>query len=358
MYSQPYGGPPPGGPPGYGGPPSYGSPGGPPGYGPPPGGPPGPGYGGPPPQYGGPPPPQYGGGGPPPPMYGGGGPPGAPPGYGGQPPGAGYGPTPPVYNEYTFGGVQAESMEIFVEATPEVQPNFQRGPNGTFEMTVPYVRVKLSTSCVPPPLSYPELAPFKPYEEFTVMLPQVQRVIFDPRSNMPPNGRIWCQAQKRGAVIELPPHITMNAKLKTDSPYGSLILEDVSIQGDYRQKVGETVLNYRLQVDGQLSVGHATGNCGANRLEVELNFTFDCYLGGPPVASPQPAGPGYGGPPPGGLPGGPPMGYGGPPPPGPSYGGPPPPGPSYGGPPPGGPPPGYGAPPGYGGPPGYGPPGY
>jgi len=234
-------------------------------------------------------------------------------------------------------------MEIFVEATPEIQPNFQRGANGTFEMHVTGVRVKLATSCNPSPGSYQGLSPFKPYEEFTVALPEVARVVFDPRANQPPNGRAWCEAHKRGAVLELPPHITMNAKLKTDSPYGSLILEDMSIQGDYKQKVGETVLNYRLQVDGQLAVGHGSGNMGANRLEVELHFCFDCYLGGPPVAQPQqggggggPPGSSYGGgPPPGGPPmggpmGGPPMGGG--PPGGPGYGGPP---PGYGGPPPG-----------------------
>jgi hypothetical protein len=120
-------------------------------------------------------------------------------------------------------------------------------------------------------------------------LPEVQHVIFDPRANTPPNGRCWTQAYKQGAVLEVPPQITMNAKLKTDSPFGSLILEDISMQGHHRSKVGETVLNYRLQVDGHLSVGQGTGSCGANRLQVELNFVFDCYLGGPPVAS-QPGG--------------------------------------------------------------------
>merc|ERR1719201_2194819 len=107
-------------------------------------------------------------------------------------------------------------MDIFVEATPELQPNFQRGPNGTFEMLVPAIRVKLSTSCNPPPVHYPGLSPFKPFEEFNVRLPEVERVVFDARANTPPNGRCWTNAQKRGAVIELPPHITMNAKLKTE----------------------------------------------------------------------------------------------------------------------------------------------
>lgn len=171
-------------------------------------------------------------------------------------------------------------MEILVEAAPEIQPTFQRGYNGTFELYVPGIRVKLSTRCNPHPQQYPDLAAFRPYEEFVVALPEVQRVIFDPRANMPPNGRAWCRAQKRGAVIELPEHIKMNAKLKTDSPFGSLILEDISTHGGYSQKTGETTLNYRLQVDGQVFVSPTGGFTSANRLMVELNFTFDCYIGG------------------------------------------------------------------------------
>jgi len=172
----------------------------------------------------------------------------------------------------------AENMDIFVEVAPQVQPSLQRGANGTFEMYVPGVTVKLLTNCNPMPQQYPYLPSFKPFEEFNVALPEVQRVIFDPQANMPPNGRVWCQVHKRGAVIELPPHITMNAKLKTDSPFGSFILQDM----------GETVLNYRLQVDGRLALGKGNGNMGANRLEVELNFIFDCYIGGPPVAQSNP----------------------------------------------------------------------
>lgn len=207
----------------------------------------------------------------------------APSGYGDQPPGTGWG---PFYNQFSGYGdtpapQQQETMEIFVEAAPEIQPDLQRGANGTFEMYVPGVRVKLSTTCIPLPKQYLDLAGFRPYEEFVVALPEVQRFIFDPRANMPPNGRVWCQAQKRGAVIELPPHIVMNAKLKTSSPFGSVILESTSSQGE----VGETILNYRLQVDGQLAKRH--GNMSSNRLEVELNFIFDCYIGGQPVAPPS-----------------------------------------------------------------------
>jgi len=68
----------------------------------------------------------------------------------------------------------------------------------------------------------------------------------------------------------------MNATLKNNSPFGSLIIEDMAAHG---QKLGETVLNWRLQVDGQVSVAPTPG-AGAHRLMVELNFTFDCYIEG------------------------------------------------------------------------------
>jgi len=244
-----------------------------------------------------------------------------------------------------------------VEATPKVMPHFYKGDNGTFIMDVPCVRVGLSTSCKPPLDHEPGLQPPKPYEEFDVPLPEVQRVVFDPRANSPPNGRKWCSARKQGAVVEVSPTVSISAQLKTESPYGSLIIEDIMTQGDHQQKVGETVLNWRLQVEGKLNYANGAGNNGSNRLEVIFEFIFDSYVGGPPVCNPEHqshppmggqqiavcpphmgagmgGGGGMGGPPPMGGPlpmggmGPPPMGGGGGPPPGYAGGG----APGYGGP--------------------------
>merc|ERR1719310_440595 len=157
-------------------------------------------------------------------------------------------------------------------------------------MEVPPVLVRLATSCNPPLQLTHGMTPMKPYEEFSVMLPEVQRVVFDPRSNTPPDGRCWTTVQKHGAVMEFPPAATVDAKLKTNSPYGSLILEDVAVNPMMRQKVGENVLNWRMQVSGQLTVTKGTGNMGSNRLEVDLTFLYDCYMGGPPVAQPTDGG--------------------------------------------------------------------
>jgi len=326
------GGPPPmgsgmGGNTGMGGPPPSG--GGGFGGGPPPGG----GFGGGPPPWGG----QNSGGGPPP---GGGfngmgggplmssGPPmgGGPPpmnsgwgggqswggGGGGGGPGPGMGPPPANFSSGPMGcgnqgcggpggcggcsfGAQANQQQtvpltVNVEVEPEVTPNFQKGYNlDTFLLEVPAVIVRIKTSCQPQPPMMPGMTPFKPYEEFPVQLPAVMRVEFNPRMNQPQEGRIWTQVQKRGAVMEFPTQCSVDAKLKTNSPYGSLILEDVTRapMSGFSQKIADNVLNWRLQVNGQLSVAKGTGNMGANRLEVELNFLFDCYMGGPPVAQPQ-----------------------------------------------------------------------
>ncbi|CAE8598309.1 unnamed protein product [Polarella glacialis] len=172
----------------------------------------------------------------------------------------------------------ARSADVFVEVSPEMQPNFARGPNGVFVMDLPPIRVRLATNCVPPLPAEQGLAPFKPYEEFFVEMPEVSRVIFDPARGMPPNFTVTAQARKRGAVLEAPSNITMNAQLKANSPYGSLLLEDLQVANGMKQKIGESRLDYRLQVEGQLSVNPGAGNFGANRLEVDLLLSFTCSL--------------------------------------------------------------------------------
>merc|ERR1719420_506757 len=156
-------------------------------------------------------------------------------------------------------------------------------------MMVPACKINISTS------TQPQLPPqfggaFKPHEEMWITFDEVAQVVFDPQRG-PPNGQVWCQRNKRGAVIELPREFSMNANLKTDSPFGNVVLEDLQVQPDgQRMKVGESVLNYRLQTDGQMSVAQGQGANGANRLEVELNFCFSCTLHAPGFAPLPPGG--------------------------------------------------------------------
>merc|ERR1719330_409365 len=110
--------------------------------------------------------------------------------------------------------------EVFVEVSPELQPNFSRAPNATAS----------------------------------------------------------AQTMKRGAILEVPQSVGLNAQLKANSPHGSMVLEDLQFVNGYQQKVGENTLNYRLQVDGQLSMNRNGVAPGSHRLEVDLTFLFTCQL--------------------------------------------------------------------------------
>lgn len=188
----------------------------------------------------------------------------------GGPPGYGCGPC----------GVQigGQVAEVFVDVSPLIQPTMNRGPDGCLVMDLPPIRVQLSTTCTLPLPAEAGLAPFKPFEEFFVTLPEVSRVVFDPARGMPPNATATAQTRKRGAVLEAPSSVTIQAKLKANSPFGSLVLEESQVMNGMKQKIGETTLNYRLQVDGQLVVNRGAGNYGSNRLEVDLSFSFTCSV--------------------------------------------------------------------------------
>lgn len=171
-----------------------------------------------------------------------------------------------------------EMCEIFVDVVPELTPQFSRGPDGTFILELQPFRVRLTTTCTPPLPSEPGLSPYKPYEEFAVHLPEMARVVFDPANGIPANASAVATVRKRGAVLEAPTRVSLSAQIKSNSPYGSLVLEDLQLSNGFKQKVGENTLTYRLQVDAQLSVNKGGGNNNANRLEVDLNFTFSCRL--------------------------------------------------------------------------------
>jgi len=207
-------------------------------------------------------------------------PPGAP-GYGQPPPGAGAGPVPFVIEHQGCSG-GGPMLDVFVEVNLDLQPTFNRQQDGTFLLSVPPIRCSLSTQCMPPPPVEPGLAPFKPYEEFGFDFPELAHAVFNPWTGTPPGGSLMAQTRKRGAILEVPGSVGVNAKLKANSPFGSLILEDVQVNQSMgvQQKIGETTLSYQLKVEGMLSVQQGGGNNGSDRLEVDLVFTFLCSLAG------------------------------------------------------------------------------
>eukprot|EP00931_Biecheleriopsis_adriatica_P041573 TRINITY_DN23752_c0_g1_i1.p1 TRINITY_DN23752_c0_g1~~TRINITY_DN23752_c0_g1_i1.p1 ORF type:complete len:254 (+),score=47.78 TRINITY_DN23752_c0_g1_i1:60-821(+) len=189
---------------------------------------------------------------------------------------------PGVVFTYSGAAPAGPAIEVFVEVAPEVTPTFHREQDGTFAFGVPPIRVRLTTSCSPMPFAEPGLSPFKPYEEFMLEMPELSRVIFNPWAGMPPGGTATAHAKKRGAILEVSPSTTLDAKLKANSPFGTLVLEDVQVSSDMavQQKIGETMLNYQLKVEGALSVNKGGGNLGSNRLEVDLAFHFSASLAG------------------------------------------------------------------------------
>merc|ERR1711970_1222246 len=95
-------------------------------------------------------------------------------------------------------------------------------------MEVPSIKLAFETKCTPQPLHVAGKPAFKPYAEVTIDMPEISRVVFDPDTNMPREGRISCKAMARGNVMESLSSLSVDAKLKTNSPRGSLVLQNVS----------------------------------------------------------------------------------------------------------------------------------
>jgi len=181
-------------------------------------------------------------------------------------------PSPPMQMQQ-----QQQQHQVHVEVIPEIQPNFSRIQNGAFRFELGPIMVRLRTECNPPPPHNSHGPPFKPYEEFVVDMPEMNDLIFDVARQMPPGAQAMASIQKRGAVLEVPQTVGLDAMLKANSPHGALILEDIQVVNDMKQKVAENTLHYRLQVDGALSTNKVQGS-NAHRLEVDLTFHFHCHL--------------------------------------------------------------------------------
>eukprot|EP00913_Durusdinium_trenchii_P024653 g23142.t1 len=91
-------------------------------------------------------------------------------------------------------------------------------------------------------------------------MPEVSWVVFNPWAGTPPGGTVAAQTRKRGAVLEVSPQVTLNAKLKANSPYGTLVVEDFQAR------------------EAADCVNKGAGNCGSNRLEVDLAFYFTASM--------------------------------------------------------------------------------
>merc|ERR1712187_613275 len=163
------------------------------------------------------------------------------------------------------------NLEACIDVMPSIQPSFERGPNGTFVMEIPNICLKFATTCTPPPPLIAGAPAFKPSEDVPISMPEISHLVFDPQANLPRDGRLRCTARMNGNIMLFRPTDSVDAKLKTNSPHGSLALKDV--------KTGsEAILNWKLQVEGTLSVLRNAGVAGSQRRDGELYLTFECHL--------------------------------------------------------------------------------
>jgi len=170
-----------------------------------------------------------------------------------------------------------EAYDAHVVATCEAKPTLARNVDGTFVMELRGVTVGLSTTCDPQPSPMAGSTIFRPCADFFVALPEVRHVVFDPFASTPAGLSAAATVHKSITVLEVPTSHDLNAKIRTNSPSGSLSLQDVRYTGSYKEVVAETVLNYELRANGRISISQ---HGGAHQLNVEFDFDFQCWLTG------------------------------------------------------------------------------
>jgi hypothetical protein len=78
-------------------------------------------------------------------------------------------------------------------------------------------------------------------------------------------------------VLEVPDDSNLQARISTNSPSGSITLEDVRHIGNYKDIVSEMTLNYELRTHGKIDI---STHDGIHELRVEFDFYFRCWLTG------------------------------------------------------------------------------
>lgn len=171
---------------------------------------------------------------------------------------------------------QSLSFDACIQTQCDAKPTFRRGVGGTFIMELAGVFVKMTTTCDPHP-SFSGAVFFRPVEDFFVELPEVRQVVFDPCEEIPHRLSMTAGACKCVTLLEVPDHDDLKATIRTNTPSGSLVLEDVSYIGNSREVVAEVALNFDLKANSKISI---IKDSGIHRLNVEFDFQFQCWLDG------------------------------------------------------------------------------
>lgn len=155
---------------------------------------------------------------------------------------------------------------IAVEATGNMGPDVEFGPNGTFVLEMPHVSVQLNTEITPPlpPLNGETQVP--PYQEVILDTPQLNGFIFDPAKK---NGKFAITVQGRIPVVHVGGAYESKANLVCQSPWGSMKL---------REGKEDTELHWTVDVRGRLGA-EQTSFSNLLFADVVLNITIS--LSGP-----------------------------------------------------------------------------
>merc|ERR550532_2355908 len=111
-----------------------------------------------------------------------------------------------------------------------VTPALRSPPDGSVILDLPPSRVKVSTNCsgsLPP--THPSFVPFKPYDEFDVVFPDLPHVVFPFGSPCAQGGRSSANTHRQLPIMDIPLGYTVESQLKTESPKGSLVIENVQV---------------------------------------------------------------------------------------------------------------------------------
>jgi len=174
---------------------------------------------------------------------------------------------------------QSLSFDARIKAQCDAKPTFRRGADGTFIMELAGVFVKMTTTCDPHPSSSGAAGTtlFRPVDDFFVELPEVRQVVFDPAAGIPTRLSMTACARECVTLLEVPDDHELKAKICTNTPSGSLVLEDVSYIGNKREVVAEVALNFELKAHSKISI---VNHNGVHRLSVDFDFQFHCWLDG------------------------------------------------------------------------------
>jgi len=186
---------------------------------------------------------------------------------------------PMMQGQHNPGTFPPAQVMIGIEMMGVIAPALRSSPDGSVILDLPPSKVKVLTNFSGPlPPSHATFAPLKPHDEFDVVFPELPHVVFPPGSPCAQGGRSGASTHRQLTIMDLPMGYMAESQLKTESPKGSLVVENVQVGSGWQRSLGQMVVSYKLQLDGQLHTGPSPAGMGASRLWADVHITFNCWL--------------------------------------------------------------------------------